>query len=76
MNKLGKDNEPAYICSHIFNKTHPILYVCREDGDWQFLCGQTHNENELPQIVCLSHMLEYDPTLNELENLKPDWEEQ
>jgi hypothetical protein len=64
----------AYVCSHIFDNTRPILLVSREGGDWQCLCGSGHESNEVPKVVGLNHLLERDPSLRELENLQNDWE--
>jgi YD repeat-containing protein len=40
----------AYVCSHIFAATRPVLLVSREDGDWQFLCGVTTPDNKVSSI--------------------------
>ena len=74
MNKFGSDNLTAFICSHVFENTKPILFVCHEGGDWQFLCGGNHDVNELPKVVCIGHLLERDSTLNEVADLPVDWE--
>jgi hypothetical protein len=64
----------AYVCSHVFDGTRPILLVSREGGDWQCLCGLTHESSEVPKVVGLNHLLERDPSLQELEDLPNDWE--
>ena len=64
---------PAYICSHVFKNSQPILLVCREGGDWQFLCGGSH-DNETPKVVGINHLFERDPTLLEVRDLPMDWE--
>ena len=74
MNKFNSDNIPVFICSHIFENTKPILLVSRQGGDWQFLCGENHDVNEKPKVVCAGHLLERDPTLKEIANLPVDWE--
>ncbi|MCP3930377.1 MAG: hypothetical protein GY705_14895 [Bacteroidetes bacterium] len=74
MNKFGSDNLPAFICSHIFNDTKPILLVCHEGDDWQFLCGGHHDIDEKPTIVCVSHLVEQDPSLSEIADLPNGWE--
>jgi hypothetical protein len=38
------------------------------DGDWQFLCGGDHSEQG-PILLHLEHLLERDPSLNELADL-------
>lgn len=66
---------PAFVCSHVFEQTHPVLYVCRPFEDWQLLCGQ--NEAECsggPRLVGLSHLVARDPTLAEILDLPEYWE--
>jgi hypothetical protein len=67
-------HEPAYICQHIFEDTEPILLVVKEDGDWQFLCGKDHDEDEVPRVVGIGHLLERDESLLELLDLEDSWE--
>jgi len=65
---------PAYLCSHIFERTRPVLLVSRSEGDWQFLCGDTHPQEDVPHVVGVNHLFEDDPSLAELADLPPDWE--
>ena len=65
---------PAYICSHVFKGTRPILLVSRVGGEWQFLCGAGHDEEETPNVVGLNHLFNRDPSLRELTELPSDWE--
>lgn len=64
----------AFVCSHVFEKTRPVLFVSRADGDWQLLCGGTHDEAEAPRIVGLNHLLNDDSGLNAILDLPSDWE--
>lgn len=64
----------AYLCSHVFHDTHPVLFVSRADGEWQFLCGGGHPADELPFVVGENHLFERDPTLLEIADLPDDWE--
>ena len=64
---------PSYVCKHIFNQTKPILLVSREDGDWQFLCGENHDDEELPHVIGLNHIYEIDPSIISLKNLKKNY---
>lgn len=64
----------AFVCHHVFRGQHPVLLVSREGGDWQFLCGGYHAEEDRPHVVGLSHLLERDPTLAEVSDLPKDWE--
>ena len=73
MKKIEPNNLGVYVCPHVFENTRPILYVCRADGDWQFLCGGTdHDENA--HLVGVGHLTHRDPTLNALADLESDWE--
>jgi hypothetical protein len=66
----------AFICEHVFEKTRPVLLVSHEEnGDWQFLCGEFHDDGELPLVAGINHMWE-DPTLRELMDLPEHFEAQ
>ena len=64
----------AYVCNHIFNATRPVLLVSREDGDWQLLCGGTHDEDEKPRVVGMNHLIEKDASLREILDLSSNWD--
>lgn len=64
----------AYVCSHVFDARRPVLLVSHEDGEWQLLCGGAHDPDETPRVVGLQHLVERDPSLQELLDLPPDWE--
>lgn len=65
----------VFCCEHVFRDERPVLYVCREDGDWQFLCGQgDHPASSEPVVVGVGHLVEKDPSLNQLANLPMNWE--
>jgi hypothetical protein len=68
------DHTPIYICSHIFNNTHPILLVIKVGGDWQMLCAGGHDAGEIPRVVGLGHLLERDKTLYQILDLPDDFE--
>lgn len=71
---FSKANLAVYLCSHVFEKEEPILYVCKEDGEWQFLCGKSHDVDEVPKVVGLAHILEMDDSIFDLEDLPDNWE--
>ena len=52
----------AYICGHIVRHEKPVLYVDRDEGDWQLLCGGLHDEGEIPHVVGIGHLFDTDPT--------------
>jgi hypothetical protein len=64
----------VYVCSHVFDRTRPVLLVSRAGGDWQCLCGGEHEPGAVPNVIGLDHLLERDPTLRELEDLPAEWE--
>jgi hypothetical protein len=49
----------------------PSFFVCREAGDWQFLCGEIDHAGEVPRVVALGHFLDLSP---ELADLPEEWE--
>jgi hypothetical protein len=68
-------HEPlAYVCSHVFSRTTPILLVIHADGDWQFLCGGSHDHDERPRVVGMNHLVDDDVTLKAVLDLPVDWE--
>jgi len=62
----------AFVCSHVFEGTRPVLYVTREGGDWQFLCGDVHRDG--PRLVGIGHLIERDTSLEQLLDLPSDWQ--
>ena len=65
----------TYACLHVIEKTRPILYVTRPEGDWCILCGDNHPENEAYlRVIGMGHAIEYDPTLLEILDLLPNEE--
>jgi hypothetical protein len=59
----------ALVCSHVFEDSRPVLLVAREDGEWLFLCGQLHAEDERFHVVGVNHLTDRDPTLTRLSSL-------
>jgi len=74
---LAEDNArsvAAFVCSHVFRQERPVRLVSREAGDWQFLCGDPHPEEELPHVVGCNHLFDRDERLREVADLEPDWD--
>jgi len=68
-------HQKAYVCIHIFEQTKPVLLVSREDGDWCFLCGESHpNDASSYRVVGFGHVIELDAQLKNVLDLKPDEE--
>lgn len=69
------ERQKAYVCLHVFDNVAPVLLVSRADGDWQFLCGASHpDEAAQLRVVGAGHLLERDPSLQEVVDLPVDWE--
>ena len=64
----------AFVCSHVFANTRPVLLVGREDGDLMFSCGAEHPADEEYHAMGLAHLLERDSTLNQVQDLEDNWE--
>jgi hypothetical protein len=65
----------VYCCGHVFRRERPVRLVVRDDGDWQFLCGDVDHDDPLePYHVSVGVLLEADPTLHEIADLLPEWE--
>ncbi|WP_143101587.1 hypothetical protein [Stigmatella aurantiaca] len=64
----------AFVCRHVFEGSRPILLAAHEEGDWQFLCGEEHEPGDGPRVVGLNHLIEREPGINEILDLKQHWE--
>ena len=60
----------AFVCSHVFARERPTLLVSRAQGDWQFLCGADHQDG--PRLICMAHLVEFDPSLEDVLDLPSD----
>jgi hypothetical protein len=50
-------------------------FECRDEHDWQFLCGGVdHNGPIEPNHVSVGILLNVDPTLHQIADLLPYWE--
>jgi hypothetical protein len=65
----------TYVCIHVFDRSKPVLYVTRPDGDWCALCGDDHPDHGSQyRVVGLGHVIEQDQTIAEVLDLPPDEE--
>lgn len=65
------ESTACFVCEHVF-LGHPVLVVSHDDGDWQFLCGATH-EGGRPRVIGIDHIVDADPTIREALDLPIDW---
>ena len=73
MNKNALHNRhPCLVCLHVFDHKRPVLLVVNDDR-WMFLCGMDdHLEHHSEyKIVGFGHLIQSDPSLHEVTNLKP-----
>jgi len=63
-------NSACISCVHVVKYSLPILYVSHDedDGCWQFLCGQDHNESDA-MIVGIGNIVKLDSSLNKIHDL-------
>ena len=65
----------SYVCTHVFYGTRPVLLVTRPEGDWCFLCGGEHAQAAGDyRVVGTGHVLDDDPTLVDVADLRVDEE--
>lgn len=63
-------NTAVFTCCHVMNRERPILYVAHdEDGDWQFLCGTEHSDEEA-RLVALMEIVKLDPGIISLAQME------
>jgi hypothetical protein len=68
-------HQKAYVCTHVFEKERPVLLVTRPRGSWCLLCGDEHDDDASAyEVVGIGHFLDADPSLNEVLDLKPEWD--
>ena len=62
------ENTACFVCDHVLSKQRAILYVAhdKEDGSWQFLCGQDDHTDANAKIISLKQATEIDSTINDL----------
>ena len=71
------DQDPAtatLTTKQVVEDGFPILQVVHysDDHSWGFTCG-TSNEVDDGRIVCMSHLVELDPTIISIADLEPGW---
>lgn len=64
------ENVAVFTCVHVLENGADICCVTHDadDGSWQFLCGQSHTEDEA-RVVSLKNILELDSSIATLANM-------
>jgi hypothetical protein len=59
----------CFSCRHVVSDGLPILHVSHDsDGEWQFLCGQNHEESDA-KIIGIGEIVRIDPTVNRIADM-------
>jgi hypothetical protein len=73
--KFGDRRLGVFCCGHVFRRERRTMLVGRQDGDWQFMCGNTdHSDPDEPYHVSVGVLLDVDPTLHQIADLPAEWE--
>lgn len=62
------ENTACFVCDHVMHRQRPILFVTheKEDGYWQFLCGQMDHTDANIKIISLRQATDIDQSINDL----------
>ena len=66
----------AIVCGHVFREERQVKAVIHHvDGVWQLVCGESDHPEDCSdfQTVGLEHLLERQPDLENLTDLKPGY---
>ena len=68
-------NAAAISLRQIVDGAAPVLLVTHDEDDhgWQFLDNSAEPKVEDAVVVCMSHVVDSDPTLFEVSDLPPGW---
>jgi len=63
--------DKCYACAHVMAAESPVLYACREGGDWMFSCGGDDHEQSTDdwKVMHAAHLFDRDPSLRDVVNL-------
>jgi hypothetical protein len=64
-------NTACIVCKHVLEKKRPILYVShdKEDGCWQFMCGDKHAFPEDARVIALAEAFELDASIAQVADI-------
>ena len=71
---FDQDENVTLTTRQVLDDGLPILHVVHysDDYSWAFTCGTTDDTND-GRLVCMSHMVERDPTIKEIADFEPGW---
>lgn len=53
------EHKAAIACSHVLSGAPVLVFVHDEDGDIQFMCGESGHSIDDAKVVGISHLLEH-----------------
>lgn len=64
------ENTAVFTCNHIIENNAPVLYVShdKEDGMWQFLCGEAHTIKD-GRMISLKEIYDIDNTISKIADM-------
>ena len=67
------ENTACIACCHVMDGSRPILHAShdKEDGMWQFLCGESSHDAKDALIVSLGSVYLLDKTISPIAGLPP-----
>lgn len=66
-------NSPAYSTINVVSNGSPILTITHDlEGDWQFLCGETVDTQDM-SIICFGCLYELHPWIGNFSDLPLGW---
>jgi hypothetical protein len=69
---LDPQNVAVFTTMAVISNTSPILYVCHDDGEWQFHTGMDINVEDA-KVVALSEIVKRDLSILDLADLPMGW---
>jgi hypothetical protein len=63
------------VCRHVANGQRAVGFSSRyQDGEWAFTCGEADHTSDADYVLIhVHHLLEADPSLDEVASLAPGW---
>lgn len=76
MTRFVVGNLKAYVCTHVFDQTKPVLLIVHDkDDDWSFVCGGPHEDSAgAYRVVGVGHLTSRDPELDQCADLPVGFE--
>jgi hypothetical protein len=67
------EHKATIVCSHILSGAPVLVFVHDEDGDIQFMCGESGHGVDDAQVVGLTHLLEHIRSMSDIPVVEPGY---